>query len=141
MAETTPEDAVRDYLTSLTDPDSLLNTQEVDRLQEEVLIRLVPGVIGLLILGGLRLASRRWPDGRFRLLTNPVAGVGAGLALVVATSFMVGPHDSPGIQLAGILTCVAVGGACLGDLARGRVRGWPLVGRYHPSNGVRRMDW
>src|SRR3954454_9053112 len=36
MADTTPETAVRDYLTFLTDPDSLRNPEEVKKLEDEV---------------------------------------------------------------------------------------------------------
>ena len=57
MAETTtPETAVRNYLTSLTDPDSLVNTVEAERLRE-VLAESVDPIERLMTMAALDRAS------------------------------------------------------------------------------------
>jgi len=57
MAETTtPETAVRDYLTSLTDPDSLVNTVEAERLRE-VLAESVDPIERLMTMAALDRVS------------------------------------------------------------------------------------
>jgi hypothetical protein len=56
MPETTPETAVRNYLIFLTDPDSLVNTVEADRLRE-VLAESVDPIDRLMTMAALDRAS------------------------------------------------------------------------------------
>jgi hypothetical protein len=60
MAETTAETAVRDYLTFLSDPDSLVDNIEVTRLQEEV-AELVDPIQRLMAMAALTRAQSTDP--------------------------------------------------------------------------------
>lgn len=77
-------------------------------LVEELMARLVPGAVGILLLGGLWLVSRRW-IGRRLLLPGPwSAWILIVAGIVVASALVNGQYPGLGDHMAGTLSALAV---------------------------------
>jgi hypothetical protein len=93
-------------------------------LLDELRARLVPGAIGILMLGGLWLAARRRPRWRVLLPAGRPAWILIVAGIVVAASLATGQEPGLGVHLAGTLSALAVIAICAASL---------LIRSRHPT--------
>jgi hypothetical protein len=70
-------------------------------LLDELRARFVPGAVGIVMLGGLWLASRRQPGRRLLLPAGRPAWILIGAGIVVVTSLATGQEPGLGVHLSG----------------------------------------
>jgi hypothetical protein len=94
-------------------------------LGDDVVWRLVPGAVGIAVLGVLWLVSRRWIGRRLLLPSRSSAWILIVAGIVVATSLATGQDPGIGDHLATTLSALATIVACALSL-RARPRLWAL---------------
>lgn len=98
------------------------NAFQQSLLEGELMARLVPGAVGILVLGVLWLVSRRWIGRRLLLPARWSAWILIVAGIVVATSLSTGQEPAWGVHMAGSLSALAVIATGLASLrARRRV--------------------
>jgi hypothetical protein len=120
-----PSGLCQDLLQMYPSAPSCASAFQESVLGDDVVWRLVPGAVGIAVLGVLWLVSRRWIGRRLLLPSRSSAWILIVAGIVVATSLATGQDPGIGDHLATTLSALATIVACALSL-RARPRLWAL---------------